>query len=420
MLPTNTTELLGSGALAEIMDANPVPCFVIDAAHRVIHWNKGCEQILGIAAADIIGTSNQWQAFYDSPRPTLADLIVDEKIESIANNLYKNKMLRRSPIIADAYEAEDFFPNLGSGSRRLFFTAAPIRNTEGQVIGAVETLQDVTAQRQAELVLRQSNTKLEELVAIRTAELAEANCHLSASLRKAEETSRIKSAFLATVSQELKSPLHGIIGVAELLQMDHLTGSTHDYAHIIQENGEGLFQLIENMLSLTETEAGEARLSLAPHSIKETLGLVIAAQSVQAKAKSIALQANFSPAMPEIVVTDAPLLTQIVGALIDNAIKFTTAGRVEVGVEGSRNELIITVTDTGPGIPQDMQSAIFEKFRQLEKFKLRQQGGLGLGLALAKARANALGGTLALEPSTPENPGARFVLRLPNQKPGRA
>ena len=416
MTPTNTTELLGSDALADIMDANPVPCFVIDAAHRVIHWNKGCEQIVGIAAADIIGTSNQWQAFYDSPRATLADLIVDDKIESIANNLYKNKTLHRSPIIADAYEAEDFFPNLGSGSRRLFFTAAPIRNAEGEIIGAVETLQDVTAQRQAELVLRQSNSQLEELVALRTVELAEANRQLAANLHKAEETSRIKSAFLATVSQELKSPLHGIIGVAELLQMDHLTGSTHDYAHIIQENGEALFQLIENMLSLTETEAGEARLSLAPHSIKETLGQVISAQSAHAKAKGLALQAEFSSAMPELVVTDAPLLTQIVAALTDNAIKFTEAGHVKVCVEGNRNEFIVTVTDTGPGIPLEMQSAVFEKFRQQEKFKLRQHGGLGLGLALARARAEALGGTLTLAAPTPESAGARFVLRLPNQK----
>lgn len=405
-----------STALAEIMDANPVPCFVIDAQHRVIHWNKGCEQILGIAAADIIGTSNQWQPFYDAPRPTLADLIIDHKLNSDGNadRLYRNKTLRRSASIPDAFEAEDLFPCLQSGSRHLFFTAAPIRNRDGEIIGAVETLQDVTLQRQAEAALRQSNDQLEHMVATRTAELAESNRQLAQSLKKAEEANRIKTAFLATVSHELKTPLHGIIGVAELIRMDLVSQGTSDYARIIQSNGESLLQLIDSMLSLTELEAGEKGISIAEHSTQELLESVASEYAAQAKQKGIRFNLNFSPSMPEIVSTDGHLLSQIIAALINNAVKFTDRGQVDVDVTAGHEALIISVTDTGPGIPPEQQSVIFEKFRQLENFESRQHDGLGLGLALAKARSQLLGGSLRLE-TTQADAGATFVLAVPNK-----
>ena len=411
----NPTDLLCVTGLAEIMDANPVPCFVIDAQHRVIHWNKGCEQVLGIAASEVIGSSNHWQAFYTSRRATLADLFVDEQIDRAADSLYINKTLRRSAVIPGAFEAEDFFPNLSHGGRQLFFTAAPVRDASGKIIGAVETLQDVTSQRQAEMLLKQSNLQLEQLVAERTAELAETNRQLTLSLHKAEEANRIKSAFLGTVSHELKTPLHGIIGIAELIRMEKVSDSTLNYANIIQENGEGLFKLIDNMLSLTEIEADEAALSLATYSTREVLESVASDFDRQAQAKGITLNSRHAESVPETILTDANVLTKIIAALIDNAIKFTEAGSVDFHVSEEEDNLIIDITDTGPGIPPELQAAVFEKFRQLESFESRQHDGLGLGLALAKARAKLLGGSLTLDDS-PGRQGARFVLRVPRQR----
>ena len=258
----------GSDMAAEILDANPVPCFVIDTQHRVIHWNKGCEQVLGMAAGDIIGTGDQWRPFYATRRPTLADFIVDERIDEIASTQYQGKGLRHSMVIAGAYEAEAFFPHLGTDGRHLFFTAAPIRNAAGKIIGAVETLQDVTAQRQAEAALRTSHGHLEREVALRTAELAEANRQLAASLAKAEAANRVKSAFLETISHELKTPLNGIIGIAELIRKDPGAAETSEFAAIINESGRHLFKHLSNMLSLTEIEAGEARTSISPNSAR--------------------------------------------------------------------------------------------------------------------------------------------------------
>ena len=149
--------------LAQIIDGDPVPTFVIDAKHRVTHWNRACAAISGQASGDVVGTDLQWRPFYASPRPTLADLIVngslDEQFES-----YYHGLVHRSKTITGAFEAESFFPDLGQDGRWLFFTAVAIRDAAGQVIGAIETLQDMTERRRAEAALRDSQVFLSEIV----------------------------------------------------------------------------------------------------------------------------------------------------------------------------------------------------------------------------------------------------------------
>jgi len=137
----------GRQQLKEIVRGTPIPIFVIDRDHRVISWNRALEHYSGIAAPEIIGTSDHWQAFYDQQRPCLADLIVDQNIDGITR-WYGGKRARSSAI-ANAYEATDYFPRLKGGTY-LFFTAAPIYDANGNVIGAIETLQDVSRLRQVE------------------------------------------------------------------------------------------------------------------------------------------------------------------------------------------------------------------------------------------------------------------------------
>ncbi len=147
--------------LSEIVSGNPIPTFVIDKNHRVTHFNKACETLTGIPAGDIIGTKEQWRAFYKEERPVMADFILDGASASNIEGFYKGKY-RQSKVKEGAYEAEDFFPDLGEDGKWLFFTAAPLRNVSGDVVGAVETLQDVTRVRRTstlnEAMLRISNT----------------------------------------------------------------------------------------------------------------------------------------------------------------------------------------------------------------------------------------------------------------------
>jgi len=138
--------------LSVIIDGSPIPSFVIDRKHRVTHWNTAVEVLTGIKKDEILGTDKQWQAFYDEKRPILADLILDgaslEKIEFYYGYRYK-----KSYLIDGAFEVEDFFPAFGEHGTWLHFTASPIRNKNGEVIGAVETLEDVTERKSAEEML---------------------------------------------------------------------------------------------------------------------------------------------------------------------------------------------------------------------------------------------------------------------------
>lgn len=148
--------------LSQVVEGNPVATIVIDAEHKVTHWNRACALMTGVPADEIIGSSEQWRAFYAEPRPIMADLIIDGAIEAKVDQFYHGKY-RRSELIDGAFEAEDYFPAFGQGGSWLFFTAAAIRNVQGEVIGAIETLQDVTARRRAEEALRLSEERYRQL-----------------------------------------------------------------------------------------------------------------------------------------------------------------------------------------------------------------------------------------------------------------
>ena len=145
--------------LHRVIEGSPIPTFVIGKDHRVIYWNRALEELSGIKA-EIVGTKGQWRAFYNEERPCLADLLVDQALESIPQ-WYLDKYTK-SRLIDEAYEATDFFPELGESGKWLHFTAAVIRDTHGNLVGAIETLDDVTDRRRAEEELSRVN-KLESL-----------------------------------------------------------------------------------------------------------------------------------------------------------------------------------------------------------------------------------------------------------------
>ena len=133
--------------MQDLVQGAPIPEFVIDSDHRVVFWNKALEEYCGIAAADVVGTTNHWKAFYPSQRPCLADLLVDENIDGIAR-WYAGKQ-PQSHVMKNNFVATDYFPAMRGGTW-LYFTAAPLRDPSGKITGAIETLQDVTSIRKKE------------------------------------------------------------------------------------------------------------------------------------------------------------------------------------------------------------------------------------------------------------------------------
>ncbi|MFW6146797.1 MAG: PAS domain S-box protein [Thermodesulfobacteriota bacterium] len=148
--------------LSQIVQGSPIPTIVIDNSHTITHCNKAYEELTGLAACDMLGTDKQWQTFYAKKRPIMADLIVENEPEREILKYYDGKY-KKSKIIEGAYEAEDFFADLGDAGRYIFFTAAPLRDAEGNIIGAIETLQDITERKHAEEELRKSERRLRSL-----------------------------------------------------------------------------------------------------------------------------------------------------------------------------------------------------------------------------------------------------------------
>ncbi|MDD4127115.1 MAG: PAS domain S-box protein [Methanomicrobium sp.] len=148
--------------LKSIFQSMPIPQFVIDKNHIIISWNKALEKYSGIKADDIIGTKNQWQAFYQNERPCLADFLIDGKIDETVK-WYPDGSLK-SALINDAYESTGFFPDMGESGIWLHFTAALIKDKIGNITGAVETLEDITEKKNAEIELTKSQAHFRQLV----------------------------------------------------------------------------------------------------------------------------------------------------------------------------------------------------------------------------------------------------------------
>ena len=135
--------------LIRIIDGSPIATFAINKQHKVTHWNTALESLSGTKREEVVGIDRQWVAFYTKKRPVMADLIVDGASAAEIKQYYGDKG-KKSSLIDGAYEAEDFFPDLGEDGRWLHFMASPIKDNKGEIIGAIETLRDVTEQKRLE------------------------------------------------------------------------------------------------------------------------------------------------------------------------------------------------------------------------------------------------------------------------------
>ncbi len=163
--------------IAQILLGSLIPTFVIDDNHVITHWNIACERLTGVTASEMIGTRKQWLAFYSEEKPVMADLIISQASKAIFARNFGNSV-QKSTAVEGAYEAEGFFPDQEEKGRWLFFTASPLKNDQGKIIGAIETLQDITAHKQTEEALLKAQEELERRVDERTAGLASINADL--------------------------------------------------------------------------------------------------------------------------------------------------------------------------------------------------------------------------------------------------
>ncbi len=236
---------------------------------------------------------------------------------------------------------------------------------------------------------------------------------LTAAKEKAEESDRLKSAFLANISHEIRTPMNGILGFAQLLKEPHLTGEEEtEYIDLIQKSGERMLNLINNLINISRIEAGETMLQQSETPVNELMRDLYAFFKPEIDKKGLRL--NLKTGLPDndsVIETDSGKLIQILTNLIQNALKFTSSGEIDFGYNRSNSTLEFYVIDTGIGIAADMKEKIFDRFHQVDNTLTRTQEGSGLGLSISQAYVEMLGGTIRIE--SREGWGSEFYFTLP-------
>jgi PAS domain S-box-containing protein len=235
---------------------------------------------------------------------------------------------------------------------------------------------------------------------------------------RAEESDRLKSAFLANVSHEIRTPMNGIIGFAELLKEPDISGDDlHEYVGIIEKSGIRMLNIINDIIDISKIESGLMKMTITKTNIQEQVEFVYGFFKPEAEAKGLSLVLNSADINKEaFIYTDREKLYAIITNLVKNSIKYTKEGVIELGYNLKTNEgepeLMFFVKDTGIGIPKDRQDAVFERFIQAEVADTRSFQGAGLGLAITKAYVEMLGGQIGLE--SEEGKGSTFYFTLPS------
>lgn len=455
--------------LAQFLNSSPVPTFVLDANHVVTHWNKACEYVLGYSAARMIGTQNQWKPFYQAKRPVLADFLMSAQFENEIEEFY-GKKCTASQLIKGAYEANDYFANLGQSGLWLHFTAAPLYNSQGEIIGAIETLEDITERYEAENALRQAHDNLENLVKRRTAQLAEVNLKLEEDIKHREtienelirrntELTELNAQFskaqeqllqsekmasigqlAAGVAHEINNPVGYIFSnfgtlekyiddLFEILECyeateKHIVSPTvkdelekikekveldflkSDIPELMQQSKDGISRVRKIVQDLKDFSRVDSAVEWQWANLHEGIDSTLNIVNNEIKYKADIVKEYGD--IPDVECLPSQI-NQVIMNLVVNASHAITKERGEIVIRTSTDHenVLIEVRDNGSGISKENVSRIFDPF-----FTTKPVGkGTGLGLSLSYGIVKKHNGEIRVTSELGE--GTSFLVSLP-------
>ena len=368
--------------LISIIHGSPIPTFVLSRDHKIIYWNRALQALSNIKPSEILGTNQQWRAFYTTQRPCLADLILDDKTGQIAE-LYSGKW-SKSKLLEDAYEVTEFFPDMGEKGKWFRITSAGLRDSGGNLFGAMETLEDITEQKVAQDELLQ-RTKLESLGIFADGVAKDFDSLLSAILR---------NVFMAKISATDEDKiLEDGLAVAERAGLQ-----AKDLAHRLTTFAKGVYPVrkLENMAPLLREIAEntfKGSIVTCNISIAENLWpCEVDAAQIRQVIENVLI--NAKEAMPD-------------GGIVELIAENTITG-TNIKSLGRGNYVRIIIKDHGKGIPPENLPRIFDPYFTTKKKK--ERGGIGLGLAISDSIIKYHNGLITVESIV--NSGTTFSIYL--------
>jgi PAS domain S-box-containing protein len=368
--------------LRTLVDLLPAFVYVKDFESRFEVANDACAAYMGATSPqELIGKTD-----YDFYSPEAAAIFRSDEIEVLKGNPLINKV--------------EYWVSPENIQHIMLTTKVPLYDTDGNIKGLVGTSYDIT------------DRKKEEEALIKAKE-------------KAEESDRLKSAFLANMGHEIRTPMNGIMGFSELLKDTKLTGEEHQrYVQIIEQSGTRMLNIINDLIDISKIESGLMNIDISKCNINEQLEYIFEFFQPEAEGKGLRFTYEaFFNADEVIIDTDIEKLNAILTNLIKNAIKFTEYGSIEFGyilkparVAHKSAELEFFVKDTGVGIPAEQREIIFERFRQGSESLNRNYEGAGLGLSISKSYVEMLGGKIWVQSNYSQNAegnGSVFHFTLP-------
>ena len=371
-----TAQKLLSQYSLSLIEASHDPLFAISPEGKITDMNNASVKIIGLPREKLIGT-DFFDYFTDAQK---------------ANKVYED-VFEKGSVVDSALTIRHHEGKLTD----VLFNGSVYKGEQGDVLGVVIVARDVTAQKRFE----------NELIAAKS--IAENERQI------AEQAVKAKQQFLSNMSHEIRTPMNAIIGFTKVVLKTNLTAKQIEYLTAIKISGDALIVLINDILDLAKVDAGRMTFEQIPFKMELSISAMLHLFETKIQEKNLVLVKEYDPQIPEVLVGDPVRLHQIILNLVSNAVKFTSTGKITMGIHLLREDeekatIEFTVTDTGIGIAESKLATIFENFQQATSGTSRLYGGTGLGLAIVKQLVEPQGGTIHVKSKINEGSTFSFIL----------
>ncbi len=377
-----------------LIEASLDPLITVNTEGKITDMNQATANITGLTLTELIDTN--FFEYFTEP----------QKAREIYKEVFAKGAVVNAPLTLH---------HVDRTLTDIFLNGSVYKDGEGNVLGVVLVARDVTEEKRIATELTEAIVFAEMATAIAEEEKLKAE----ESAKIAEDAVKAKQQFLSNMSHEIRTPMNAIIGFTKVILKTDLTAKQKEYLTAINLSGNSLIVLINDILDLAKVDAGKMTFEEIPFKMSSSIAAMIHLFEARIQEKNLELVKEYDDNIPQVLLGDPVRLHQIILNLVSNAVKFTSKGKITIGLrllnqDEETASIEFAVADTGTGIPEDKKEKIFEKFHQASSDTSRLYGGTGLGLAIVKQLVESQGGTIHVKSKVGE--GAVFSFTLSFKK----